>query len=458
MKKTLKITLAALLCALMAVSALGCSLVSVNEDKDMAQIIAKIGDKELTKAEYLAELNYTIQMYSMYGMDLRSSPSDLEMVKDSIYENMIQYEVQVYKAKELGFATLTDEEKAEISTQVETEDNEIYESAKTAADTRVAEDPALNLEAEIEAQYKALTMQYINESLNREEMKAWLQDYFTNQHAAEKLMDSIYDQVSVTDEEVRAAYDTKLAEDKAAMAETPTSYKEAQENFERYGGTAPTVVPTGYKRIKVIQITPEGALDASYTEKEGQLAVLEAELGQLTLKNDPNDTTRIDAIKAEHAALKTELDALLTAYLADSRKAADEAYAKLQASTSFDTVMKEYTKDADFVDYPIFAEKGKLMYHDTEVADMPDVVKQAFQALTIGAYTGILEDDTGLYIVQYVGDEPAGERPYADFEESLRADTLATKQSEEWSKVLEEWAKDESIVKRFPDVLKDIVI
>ena len=101
----------------------GCNLVGIDTELDAKQIVAKVGDREITKGEWHATraslVDYYAYMYSSYGMSF--DPTDetvIESFNQEALDAMIQDEVLMVKAKELGLDVLTEEETAEIEANV----------------------------------------------------------------------------------------------------------------------------------------------------------------------------------------------------------------------------------------------------------------------------------------------------------------------------------------------------
>ena len=81
---------------------------------------------------------------------------------------------------------------------------------------------------------------------------------------------------------------------------------------------------------------------------------------------------------------------------------ANEAYAKLKAGESFETVMAEYNQDTEQT------EKGRLISNQyVSDYDWSNEVKAEFATLKIGEYSKVVQDDEGCHILYYLGDEPS---------------------------------------------------
>lgn len=460
MKKTVKIVIAVVLALAFTVSMFGCSLVSVNEEKDRAQVIAKVGDMEITKGEYLDLYEYYLYIYQMYGQDPTASAEALASFQDLILDAVVSTKVTAYQAKLQGYDKLTAEQQAEIDESVQSDLDYFKEAAQSQAESEVAEDPSLDLEKRKAEIFDEMMEQQYGEKLTEEQLKAKLLEEKTTNAAITAMQDAFYASVTVTDEEIQAAFDEQLASDKNTLTANPSGYKSSQELFERIGGTPPLYVPEGYIRIKLISVLSEEELGTEYTELQSKMQELSNELSKLTLEDEAANADRIAQIKTEYAAKKAQAEAMRDSLFASIKPKIEEAYQKLQGGASFDEVMKEYTQDPDFMvaeggSESVFYKTGVLLSDAT--LDYSEQVREAAKKLTMpGSYSEIIIDDEGYHIIQLVGVEPAGERKLADYLEQFKESVLSAKQEDEWYTMLEEWAKDTTIVTTYPELIRDV--
>lgn len=456
MKNIKTIGVAALALAL-CVALLGCGLVSVDEEKDMAQIVAKVGDVEITKEQFVNEFNYYYSLYTQFGYDPTTDEESLRDFQKSILDGLIGTEVQKYQAKLQGYDQFSDEQLAEFAASAQESLGSFMEMCReeVASTDETLEGEAL--EAAALEQFPQLTSYYYGREFESPEaLSEWLTEQYRLDDMVTRMQDEFNATVTVTDGEVKAAYDEMLETAKTTYDETPGDYKADQEYYESYGEEPVLYAPEGYIRVKHILVSPEGTLDESYDEKIAKMTELESELGALSLAEEVEDPTRIDTIRSEYQALKAETDQILADYTKDAKAKAEEAYAKLQAGESFDKVMAAYTQDEDMKG-DVFKDKGKLMSSHDSASDWPEALKIAVLVLTEkGGYTEVLTDaeSHSFHIFQYVSDEPAGERPFADFEAAIKDSTLEAKQEEEWYALLDTWIADSTVVTRFEEVLR----
>ncbi|HWR22849.1 MAG TPA: peptidylprolyl isomerase [Feifaniaceae bacterium] len=459
MKKTAKMLIAAVLALLITASMFGCSLVSVDNEKDRAQVIAKVGDMEVTKGEYMDLFDYYLYIYQMYGQDPTTTADGLNSFQDLIMDAVVSTKATAYQAKLQGYTNLTAEQQAEVDADVQADLDYFKQSAQSQAESEVAEDPSLDVEKRKTELFNEIVEQQYGEKLTEEQLKARLAEEKATNASITAMQDAFNAGVTVTDEEVQAAFDEQLAADKEEITADPSSYKAGQEQFERSGGMPPLYVPAGYVRIKHISVLPEEELGTEYTEIQTAMQDLADELAKLTLEDEAANAARIAEIKAEHAAKKAEAETMRNNLFASVKQKIDEAYAKLQGGASFDDVMKEYTQDPDFTvtegaENP-FYKTGVLLSDASQ--EYSEQVRGAAKKLTAaGSYSEIVVDDEGYHIVQLVGEEPAGERRLAEYQAQLKESVLTAKQEEEWYTMVEEWARDTTIVTTYPDLIRDV--
>ncbi len=463
MNKIVKSLVAAVMALAFTASLFGCSLVSVNEEKNRAQVVAKVGDISITKGEYMDTFDYYLYMYQMYGQDPTTSADGLKSFQDLIMDAVVSTKVTEYQAKKQGYTNLTAEQLAEVDEGVQSDLDYYKQTAQTQAEGELAEDPSIDVETRKTELFNQMIEQQYGEKLTEAQLKTKLAEERTNSIAMTAMQEAFNAGITVTDEEVQSAFDQQLTSDKTSLTADPSSYKARQESFERSGAgaTPPLYAPEGYIRFKHISILSEEAIGTEYTELQTLMQDLSDELAKLTLEDETANAARIAEIKSEYAAKKAEAQSMRDTLFAPVKAKIEEAYAKLQGGASFDDVMKEYTQDADFkasadatTENP-FLTTGALLSKATQ--DYSDAVRDAALKLTTpGSYSDIIVDDEGYHIVQLVGTEPAGERKLADYQEQFKASVLSAKQEDEWYTLIEEWTKDTTIVTTYPDLVRDV--
>ncbi|MDL2217931.1 peptidyl-prolyl cis-trans isomerase [Christensenellaceae bacterium OttesenSCG-928-M15] len=447
-KKALTVFCALALC----VSMVGCNLATVNEERDEAQIVAKVGDFEVTKGEVAEEFLYYVNLYSQYGIAM--AEEDIVGLREEIMEYRINQKVLEIKAKELGFAELNEEDKAAMEEAIQADIDGALEYVQEMVDMEKEGAPDLDEQALLE-QYH---LEYVGYSI--EDYAKTVREYYEASYPTTKLREDNDAKVTVSEEEVRAEYDEMLAADKESYDEDPGSYKFDREDYEAYyseTGLPPLYAPEGYRRVRVIAIYPEAELGTDYTDKITRMEELKVELGNLSLKDAPEEGDRTEEeIRSEYDTLKAETDQMSAAHIAPGKTGIEAAYEKLQGGADFSSVLAEYTQLDEFNTVDTFKEKGMLMSVHESTEDWPQAVKDAAMKLAKGAYTEVIADEDAFYIVQYTQDEPTGEVAYETVYDMIKEQALSEKRETEWAVLVEAWSADTSLVTRYPDVLKTI--
>ena len=245
MKSKWKLFLAAAMALLMTASVLGCSLVSVNDQKDKAQIVAKVGEKEITKGEFAKQFDFNLNMLKSFGYDPTTTEDGLQQFQDSILDGIIEVEMMSYQAKKQGYTQLSEEQQKTADEQAAQYDQVIYEAAVAQAQQELGQEAGANVDARALEIYPDLTTQYFAQygyvRLTRDQMKDWV----VLQMCINNMRTAFDEKVTVTDDEVKAAYDTKLASDKEEIGKDAGLYKDKQESFELSGGTPRFSHPKG---------------------------------------------------------------------------------------------------------------------------------------------------------------------------------------------------------------------
>lgn len=473
MKAALAIAAALVLC----LTLIGCSLVSVNEDKDNAQIVAKVGDLTVTKGDYKEAFNQMLSYYSYFGQDPTSSADQLKSFQDNVLDSLIQTKVEEYQAKKQGFAAPNAEDQKKIDDEVDKYMTQWGDAAKSQAEAEKASDSSISVDKRTNEIFKDTVKQAIGKEMDQATTKKWLIDYFTPQYLIDEYKASFDSKITVTDDDVKAAFDKKLASDKTALTATPSSFSSEQISYEQYLADQanpdsstdtstvtlpPLFVPEGYARVRIIKSTPDAELGTDYTDKTAQMADLEAQIGKLSTTPDEQtaNAAKIADLQSQYSAARAEAEKLKSDVFAPAKAKIDEAYGKLTGGTSFDEVLKTYTKDSDFTsETGPFFKTGIPFYTkaDKEDTTWSDSIKAAVAALTApGSYTGVLSDDSAYYIIQYVGPEAAGERKLEDYKDIFHKSTLTAKQSDEWNAAVSEWTKDTTVVTKYDNLIRDV--
>ena len=439
-------------------------------DPDRDEIAVKIGDTyTVSKGDIADQYDYMVSMYTAYGMSAPSTDEDIEAMQDSVIASLVAEQIKLYEADQLGI-TLTDEQKAEVEAQVDEQMVSYTDSFREQAVSEGATDVEARTLEIFQEQIDAAGME-----LDVDGFRNYMLERYTEEAVKEALKTEVTKGVTATDEEIQTYFDDLLASQKETYTTTPADFGYAAEDFQMNGGDPMLYTPEGYVRVRSIAISPAGEVSADYTALKDELTALETEYGTAALtalaekyaaKNAAATDTSINITTDEieggaelvndYITKKAAADALYEEFIKDAREKANEAFASLEAGTSFEDVLKTYGEDSMYTEYPSFVDTGLLMYVGGEDTTWNEELVKAVGLLKDGEYSGVILVDDVFYIVQLVGSEPAGERTLTDAHDDIKAAVIALNSDTLWGTQLETWQNDTKIVTYFEDVYRSI--
>lgn len=467
MKKTILGLVACLLVLAMAFSLLsGCKL---KDDADEAKpesgdtaiaeadndaIAISIGDGKytITRGEVQQTYDNMVAQYSAFGMSAPTADADVETMQDNVASMLATEKVLQYEAELMGI-TLDEEALNGVEASVEEEMSGITAEFKAQAESEGAEDVDARVVEIFNEQ-----LQLAGLDMDMDGYREYVRDIVSKEALSTALEKEIKSVVTATDEEAKAYYDDLLASQKETYAEHPEYYLDDQESYEKFGGDPVLITPEGYIRVRTITVVPEGTLGEDYTALTTEMGTLEAEYGKLMLTDMTANAARIAEIKTEYAAKKADADKLYADYIKDASSKADEAHQALVDGKSFDEAIKTYSNDELYTTYPSFVNTGLLMQKGVVSSTWSQALVDAADTLSVGAYSDVIfvEDKNAYYIIELVGDEPAGEAPYGDVEEEMTRLAADSAAETLWQEKQEEWLADPAVVTFHEDVYRDV--
>lgn len=402
---------------------------------DGEAIAIELGDIKLKAEDVANSLVQYLDMFSYYGdLDEETVAQCVSMTE----EELVRYYVPLWKANELGM-TLSAEKEAEIAAEadeaVEEERNallcqfayyyggaaEYYEDASllTAEEKKAAED-------EINAQLAEMFYEgFLFDDYLETERENYLEEYRID--ALSALLRSQTETGALSDEEVDAWYrETLEAQQK--------KYTDAPEEFYYDGdGDVPVLyVPDGYLRVQVIELVPDGEIDAKIEENGAAMRALEAEYGALALSG--GNPARMAEIESEYAAMAAENAALEDAFYGEVRAKIGEAYAALQGGASFEDAMQTYNAP----DEEGSGRDERYVYVNGDDKHYPEIAALA-KTLKAGEYSEPTLLDGRYVIVKVAEVLKEGPVDRASIESEIRAAAAAVRAEEAYDEQFDAW-------------------
>lgn len=421
-----KAFLALLLILCLALS--GCTLVQKDEAVDAATEILRLGDQVITKGQIQSEvdyqLNYMAYYHSMFGYNY--DPTSAESIADArntVIETFKNELVSNAKIAELGLDQLTEEEETKIKTDAETayQENLEYIISSNYANSELSEEEIRNKAiADMDA------MKYTMDTALENARHTLLE---------QKLRDYIIKDVTVSEDEVKAEYDSKVEEAKTDYTEDLSSYCS-----DVNGGTKAYYTPAGVRMVKQILL--------QYDE-EHRTAITEANSKVTAAQDIINDAEASEEDKAKAledlTAAQAEVEAATEAAYASIDADADAVIAELEAGADWDTLMAEKTQDPGMQEGRDTAKTGYAVCEGMTGFDSA-FVDAAMALQNIGDVSPKTRGSSnGYYIIRYVGDSVEGAIDYESVKAEIQAELLSDKQDAKFDETLAGWVAEADI-------------
>lgn len=357
-------------------------------------IVAMVNDVPIL----LEDVQSQFDSYSIYYTE-----SDLESLRDDLIDNAVNETVVKIRLEQEGLYPLTDEGEA----QVEADYEEVLSTWRTQLESILLEedDYADATEEELAAEVEAQLQAYMNDMGYTEE---YIKELLSYNYAANQLYEKYTEDVTVTDDEVRAEYDRLVEEDKTSFEESPMEFEYADTYY---------YAPEGYKRIKHI-------FKSLTDEQEDEIQAL----------RDEGNEEEADALEQQYMdALRQEMEALLPTLTAEN----------------FDEVMQEETMDPGLSYYP----DGYVVSPDVNSTSYDQTFTETAGTLeNVGDISGVIESSMGYHILMYAEAIPSGAVDYDSVKDSVQEDLLETRKNEVYSGLVQQW-RSEMTVETYPELV-----
>lgn len=364
------------LTAAVTVSFAGCSMVSVNEARDRAQVVAEVNGVQITKGDYKDSVNNILSQYGMSEETMLADSANSETYKQGVLDTLVDRELVYQAAEKEGLVDLSEENLNELIEQEKEWMASTFNYYKSEGEENGEEDPKAYAREKMAEYLKTSGITDLEETA-----KKTAQD-----NAVNAMYEKIIEDVEVTEDDVREYYDRQVEMQDPIMDQDPSSYAMYKSLGDVY------VNPAGSRYVKNLLIS----LPSEVTSEVQTL-------------RQSGDDEAADAVLAEE--------------LAKIKDQADEAYQRLQDGEDIDALIEELGGDSGMT-----VEPGKT--YGYLVYDGGTEYVQEFQDAAMGLekegdYTEPVGTDFGYHIIYYAND---GEGP-VDFD-MVKDDIESTLQTE----------------------------
>ncbi len=359
---------------------------------DPNKIVASVDGDNILYSDVDGYYQMIASQYSAY-MDVTDA-SVHSLLMEQALNYAIQLKLMQHKATELGLDKLTDEEIATIEKKAEDD----YASYVTTYASYYTQSGATEEDAKKQAEEYLTKAGYPLEKFKAQ---------YKLSEILSRVQKSVTGGITVTEEQVKAAYDKKVADEKTSYDADPASYCTAKLN-----GTTVYYAPAGVRTVKHILIKPE---------KIDQINELKKKIA---------DTATTDADKTD---AQTQLDALIK----EAQPKVDEVVTKIKAGEDFQSLIDTYGEDPGMKTGAATATSG---YYVCKGASFDEAFLTAALALkAVGDVSDPVLGSYGYHIIRYEADVPTGPVAYDDVKEALNSETLKSAQNDAFTKALDEW-------------------
>ena len=409
--KIKKIVALSLIIAVLAAS--GCaSDPSEKEQKDKGQPIIEYSGVVVDKDDVTRKMNYYVTQQNMTVEDL-SEGADKEIwerFKNDIIFELSVFQIALKQAKELGLDVLSAAEQQKVDATYDAGLKTGQETVKKDVDAAVAENSALDYDAEFDRQLK----EYFY--LHGYDLDTY-KDALTQEFVVSKVKDHFTKDITITDEEVKAKYDYDLEVQKSNMEKQPASIEQ-----QMLFGTEVLYYPEGYMYAKHILVSFDSADsgNAAIAYVDGDIA----EYNRIIAKAMPKIQSRVDDLMR-----------------------------KLDDGADFDELMAQYSDDGSLNVEP-YKTEGFLI-GPYSAFDLSEYLAALGTLKASGEYTEPVTTYMGCYIIK-CEKMLAGPVPFDEIKASYKLSLLDQRKSFAWSTLGKEWideAKAAGILKLFPERL-----
>jgi parvulin-like peptidyl-prolyl isomerase len=372
-------------------------------------IIITYGDRVVRVSDAMSRfMDYyqTLSGYSSYGIDPNGF---ISQIKESILAEMTQELIEEVKIAELGYDQFTEEEQAEIDSQVNSTYSEIYTHYYDYFTYNSA--PGTDIDAQVQE-----VLEYYN--YTRED----LQKQLSNSFAANKMAEDLTKDVVLSEEDLHSYYESLVLEDQEKYNLDYNAYDEA-----RVYGTDSRITwnPEGYRRVLQVLIGFESEdLKNEYAELSTMRYVL---MGTIAPEEGYVPTMTLEEVKARMAEITAPM--MVTA---------ESVTAEFNNGVSIEELMTKYSAD------PNTPEEGYYVNAQSALYD-PAFVDAAFSINEIGQLSAPYAGEHGLYMVYYLDDVPAGTVDIEVYRAELEEECLSLLKRNIYFQKLSEWKAEMGI-------------
>ncbi|MBD5560084.1 MAG: hypothetical protein HDQ87_07000 [Clostridia bacterium] len=376
MRKGLSAALALVFCVMLT----ACNMVSVNKEKDEAQIVAVVDGTEIPKGEFYDTLDSVLSMYGMSRSDIAGSETETEFL-NNILDELVNQEALYQQAKEDGLVDESEEHINEVKEEIQKTLDEQLQSYKESAGS----------DEEAQELYDEYVTSNGYDDLDAKALEQIRQEGINAEY------EKVTEPVEASEEDAREYFDEQVEAQKEAIDADPSAYSQYTSSGENFYNPAGSV----YVKNLLISLPDDVQSEISSLRSDG-------------------DDAAADALRDEE--------------LAKIQAQAQAALDRANAGEDFDALIEELGSDPGMEQEP-YKTYGYMAY---EGSNFVQEFEDAALALTRdGQISGLVATDFGYHILEREA-EADGEVPFDTVKDSIIESLTSTKRSDAYTAFLEE--------------------
>ena len=413
-----------------------------------SQIVAEYGEDGIVwRSDAQEQYDYMASMYSSYGISISGYE---DQVKQGVLESLVQQSILDDKAEELGLTELSEETQADLAEEAAS----MLSSYVSSYESYFADDSKTDEEVQEE------TIAYLESAGVTE--AALLENLIAN-YVDEQLYNYVTADVTVSDEEIQEAYDSRVTQDEEDFTDDDFTY-----NSARTAGETITWNPEGYRAVKHVLIMFDDEQSSLYTDLQSTLTSLSDELEALENPEEAADEeaeasdeeteastdaaedaagtaeeTEAEAeprtaeeIQADMQQVGAEIEALYTQLLPRAQEVIDA----FNAGTSFDDLIAQYNEDPGMQSEPGstigYAVSENSTYWEEAFTD------GAMSIAEVGQISAPVYGSNGIHIIYYMSDITPGAVAFEEVADAIETEALDAKISETYNNQVTAWVEE----------------
>lgn len=442
--------LALMLAFVLTVTLSSCSLIEKDPEVDKETVIIEIGDKQISKQEVQDAYDTQLYMESFYSQQYgytldATDPDTISRIQDSAIESLIRQSVLKNKVTELKMNEFSEDEIDKFTQEAQTTLDNYIDSIKSQYFT----DTELNdVDLEKAVTDKMVELEYPT-----------LDDLIENNKdtaALNALKDSVIKDLNITDEEINAEYEKKVATAKANYDSNLSGY-----GSDILNGTTVYYAPSGYRNVKnlLIKLSDDddsliSDLNTQIADKQNQITTTNSSIADLDKEMEDYDEqltnleSLLDGFKADLEELNNELISEQESAYAKLDEVVSEIETKIAEGEDFEALLEQYGEDPGMDNDGIYAVCNGFTSFD------PDFTLAAMDLENIGDVSEAIKTSFGYHFIKYISDVEEGNIPLENLKDEIESELLSAKENDTYDAQVQTWV-DEANAKIFKDRLVD---